>query len=88
MIPGLCSITGSKAPTTLYSLELTPKTGVRSLKAKSESDPKSKKSWATVVRPDCPEPTSRSSSGEIPFRRVGKKEWKGKIKTNLEQVVI
>ena len=88
MIPGLCSITGSKAPTTLYSLEVTPKTGVRTLKAERESDPKSKKSWATVVRPDCPEPTSRSSSGEIPFRRVGKKEWKGKIKTNLEQVVI
>ena len=85
MIPGLCSITGSKAPTTLYSLEVTPKTGVRTLKAESESDPKSKKSWATVVRPDCLEPTS---SGEIPFRRVDKKEWKGKIKTNLEQVVI
>ena len=88
MIPGLCSITGSKAPTTLYSLELTPKTGVRSLKAKSESDPKSKKSWATLVRPDCLEPTPKTSSGEIPFRKVGKKEWKGKIKTNLEQVVI
>ena len=34
------------------------------------------------------DPTSKTSSGEIPFRRVGKKEWKGKIKTNLEQVVI
>ena len=88
MIPGLCSITGSKAPTTLYSLEVTPKTGVRTLKAESESDPKSKKSWATLVRPDCLEPTPKTSSGEIPFRKVGKKEWKGKIKTNLEQVVI
>ena len=34
------------------------------------------------------DPTSKTSSGEIPFRRVDKKEWKGKIKTNLEQVVI
>ena len=88
MIPGLCSITGSKAPTTLYSPELTPKTGVRSLKEESESDPKTKKSWATLVRPDCLEPTPKTSSGEIPFRKVGKKEWKGRIKTNLEQVVI
>ena len=34
------------------------------------------------------DPTSKTSSGEIPFRRVDKKKWKGKIKTNLEQGVI